>query len=73
LKKSLEEKEKQIKELINELKELNTECENLKKQRVESIRDYKNTAIDQIENLMENLIQKDKQIQVSVLFISHSI
>jgi len=69
LKKSLEEKDKQLNELINELKELHTECDNLKRYRVDSVRDYKNTAIDQIENLMENLIQKDKHIQVSYVIL----
>jgi hypothetical protein len=69
-KKSLEEKDNQLKEMIDELNVLHTECDNMKKQRVDSVRDYKNTAIDQIGNLMENLIQKDKQIQVSALYFS---
>lgn len=54
---------------INNLKvninEKQIEIDQLKMDKVKSIRMYKNQAVNQIENLMESLIEKDDIINVS--------
>lgn len=52
-------------ELIDELNTKNSEIETLRQEKVNSIRNYKNQAVQQIESLMEQLLDKDAQIDVS--------
>ena len=68
-------KEKELKQTINDLKlnersllnnlnENAKEIEQLKREKLDSIRNYKNEAVHQIESLMETLLAKDDIIQV---------
>ena len=50
--------------LLNNLNENAKEIEQLKREKLDSIRNYKNEAVHQIESLMETLLAKDDIIQV---------
>jgi hypothetical protein len=67
--KELENNMLDLEDHINNLKininEKQTEIDQLKMDKVRSIRMFKNEAVNQIENLMESLIEKDEIINVS--------
>ena len=73
LKRLLDTCELKLSELVNELNEKNSEVEALRQEKINSIRNYKNQAVQQIESLMEQLLNKDAQVNVSYIFIVMSI
>lgn len=56
-------------ELIGELNTKTSEIETLRQEKINSIRNYKNQAVQQIESLMEQLLDKNAQIDVSFFFL----
>ena len=57
--------ERKLTELLGVLDAKNAEIERLKQAKVNSIRDYKNQAVQQIECLMEQLLDKDVLVEVN--------
>lgn len=55
-------------ELIGELNTKTSEIETLRQEKINSIRNYKNQVVQQIESLMEQLLDKNAQIDVSFFF-----
>lgn len=60
----LAECEVKLRELIDLVEAKNHEIEILKHERIQFVKEYKETAVKQIDNLMENLIAKENMIQV---------
>lgn len=61
----LDECETKISELIGLVTAKNIEIDALKEEKIRFVRDYKEMAVKQIDNLMEKLIAKDSVIQVN--------
>lgn len=64
----LDECETKISELIGLVTAKNIEIDALKEEKIRFVRDYKEMAVKQIDNLMEKLIVKDTVIQVNLKF-----
>lgn len=60
--------ERQIDELTKLVQAKDTDIETLKLEKLKFIRDYKQTAVKQIDSLMEQLIAKENTIQVTFYF-----
>jgi FtsZ-binding cell division protein ZapB len=67
--KKLGECEAKLSQLIDLVEVKDIEIETLKQEKFHFIRDYKETAVKQIESLMEQLIAKDNMIQVQKIYL----
>lgn len=64
----MDRRENELRELSRQLSERTCELDEAKRQRVDSLKKYKQAALKHIESLMEKLLAKDDLIGVRPLF-----